>query len=253
MDVSLYQAAAAMNASSRWQEVISDNLASNQIPGFKKQDLSFHAVQAGFMARNAGMQGAARKSTMPVAGTTTNFEAGEVTPTGTSTDLAIDGPGFFAVQLPDGNTGYTRNGTFQVGTQGQLTTKQGWPVLGDSWPVQLDPNNMGPITIGSSGTISQGGTVRGHLKLAAFSDPSVLTAARAGLYISTDPNIQPDVPANASVLQGYVEGGNVSPMSEMGNLITSMRYFEANQKVIQTADDRIGQLITEVANPGGSS
>jgi flagellar basal body rod protein FlgG len=253
MDVGLYQAAAAMNASSRWQEIISDNLASNQVPGFKKQDLSFRAVQAGLMARNAGTAGSARHSAMPLATTATNFEAGELNPTGSSTDLALNGPGFFTVQLPDGQSGYTRNGTFQINLLGQLVTKHGWPVLGDTGPLQLDPNNTGPITIAPTGTITQGGTVKGQLKLAAIDDPSVLTATRGGIYISTDPNLQPDAPANVAVLQGYLEGGNTSPMSEMSNLITSMRYFEANQKVIQNEDDRMSRLITDVANPAGSS
>ena len=124
---------------------------------------------------------------------------------------------------------------------------------GDTGPVQLDPNNTGSITISPSGAVTQGGVVRSHIKLANFSDPSVLTPARSGLYISTNPNLQPDVPANTSIQQGFLESGNASPVTEMGDLITSMRYFEANQKVIQNEDDRVNRLITDVANPAGTS
>jgi flagellar basal body rod protein FlgG len=242
-----------MNASARWEEVIADNLASNQIPGFKKQDLSFHDVQAGFMARTTGTQGATKRSAMPMAGTSINFENGELSPTGSPTDLAIDGAGFFQVQLPDGRYAYTRNGIFQVNAQGELVTKHGFPVVGDAGPLQVDPNNKGPITVTKSGTVTQDGITRGHIKLAAFSDPSVLTPAKTGLYILNDPNIEPEVPAKTSIFQGYLEAGNSSPVSEMGNLITSMRYFEANQKVIQAEDDRMNRLITDVANPSGGS
>jgi flagellar basal-body rod protein FlgG len=250
MDVSLYQAAAAMNAASRWQEVISDNLAAGQVPGFKKQDLSFSAVQAGFMIRppNA-MPGASQRSAMPLAGTTTDFQAGEMQRTGVNTDLAIDGNGFFTVQFPDGTQAYTRNGQFQVNNQGQLITSRGMPVIGDSGPVQLDPNNTAPITISPTGEISQGQDAKGRLKVSEFSNPGALTATGNGFYLATDPSLQPSAATSSTIRQGFLESGNTSSMNEMGNLITAMRLFEANQKVIQTEDDRVSHLITEVANP----
>ena len=124
MDISLYQAASAMNASTHWQEVIADNLASGQIPGFKRQEMSFSAVQAGFLPHSPGShQASAQRATMPQAGATTNFQPGELRPTGVGTDFALQGPGFFAVQMPDGTQGYTRDGEFQLNAQGQLTTK----------------------------------------------------------------------------------------------------------------------------------
>jgi flagellar basal body rod protein FlgG len=250
MDVSLYQAAAAMNASSRWEEVISDNLTGGQIPGFKKQDLSFSAVQAGFMGHPPhAMPGATQRSSMPLAGTTINFKAGEFRRTGTPTDLAISGSGFFQVQTSDGTLAYTRDGEFRINSQGQLITTRGMAVLGDSGPVQLDVNNTGPITISSSGAISQGQDVKGRLKLAEFSNPNALTPTGNGLFLATDPSVQPSAATSSSVQQGFLESGNASSMSEMGNLITATRFFEANQKVIQMEDDRVGRLITEVANP----
>ena len=249
MDVSLYQAAAAMNASNRWQEVISANLGGGQIPGFKKQDLSFSAVQAGLMARMSGsLPTAAGRFSMPVAGTSTNFQPGELHPTGTATDLAIEGPGFFEVQMPDGTHGYTRDGECRLNAQGQLVTKQGLPLMGLAGPVQLDPNNPGPITVAPSGEVSQGDQVKGQLKISEFSDPNVLTQAGSGLFILTDPAVQPHVAANSTVRQGFVENANTSSIMEMGNLITAMRLYEANQKVIQTEDDRVNQLISAVSN-----
>ena len=247
MDMSLYQAAAAMNASSRWQEVISDNLASSQIPGFKKQALSFSDVQAGFMAGTSGT--AAKRAMMPVAGTSTNFQAGELHSTGMATDLALDGPGFFEVRMPDGTNGYTRDGEFHLNTQGQLTNKQGFQVMGQTGPIQFDPNNPAPITIALAGEISQGGEQKGQLKLTEFGKPAALASVGGGLFADTDLTAQPRATTTSSVHQGFLENANTSPVTEMANLISAMRFFEANQKVIQTEDDRVGRLITDVGNP----
>ena len=235
-----------MNASARWQEVISENLASSQIPGFKKQDLSFSAVQA----RNAGTSPSnARRFAMPLAVATTNHQAGELRSTGVATDLAIEGPGMFEVQMPGGRRGYTRDGGFRVSAQGELVTKQGLPIMGAAGPMQLDASNSGPISVAPTGEVSQGAVLKGRLKLSEFSDPSVLVSTGTGLFTVADPSVQPAAASAASVRQGFVENANASPVSEMVNLISAMRLFQANQKVIQTADDRVGRLITDVGNP----
>jgi flagellar basal body rod protein FlgG len=248
MDVSLYQAAAAMNASSRWQEVISENLASNQVPGFKKQSLSFSAVQAGFMgsaARGAG----SKRSEMPLASMTTNFQPGELSPTGVPTDLAVAGPGFFEVQMPNGTSGYTRAGGFRMSMKGNLITKQGLAVMGQNGPIKLDPNNTAPIAIDPTGAIVQGGLPKGRLKLTEFDKLARLTPSANGFFVDPDQAAQPRNATSSVVQQGFLENGNTSSMTEMGNLISAMRFFEANQKVIQTEDDRVGRLISDVANP----
>lgn len=248
MDVSLYQAAAAMNAGSRWQEVISDNLAANQVPGFKKQNLSFSSVQAGFMgsaARGAG----SKRSEMPLASTTTNFQHGELCPTGVATDLAVDGTGFFEVQMPDGRSAYTRDGGFRMSMKGQLVNKQGLAVMGEGGPLKLDPNNPAPVTIDSTGEVAQGGEQKGRLKLTEFDNPAGLTATGTGLFVDTDLAAQPSATTTSAVRQGFLENANTSSMTEMGNLISAMRFYEANQKVIQSEDDRVGRLISEVGNP----
>src|SRR2546421_12269743 len=116
MNVGLYQAAAALNANGRWQDSIAQNLAAASIPGFKKQDLSFGAIAA-------GMKSAPAPDTH--SSLATNFSPGELRFTGVKTDVALEGSGFFAVQLPDGNIGYTRDGEFQTNASGELISKQG--------------------------------------------------------------------------------------------------------------------------------
>jgi flagellar basal body rod protein FlgG len=250
MDISLYQAAAAMNAGSRWQEIIADNLAASQIPGFKKQDMAFSDVQSGFMADSTkAMPGTAPRFVMPLAGSSTNFQAGELRPTGCKTDFGIEGAGFFAVQMPDGSTGYTRDGEFHINAQGQLVSKQGLAVLGDSGPVQLNLNNPGSLEVAPSGDITQNGVTMGRVKIVQFSNPSALQGTGTGLFIATDPSLQPQAPTHSTVRQGFLECANTSPVMEMGNLITAMRFYEANTKVVQSEDNRLGQLISQVANP----
>ena len=246
MDISLYQAAAAMNASARWQEVISENLVSSQIPGFKKQNLSFSAVQAGCQAASPS---SAQRYTMPLATTTTNIQAGELRATGVPSDLALDGPGLFEVQMPDGRKGYTRNGGFQVSAQGQLVTSRGLPFMGETGPLQLDPSNPGPISVAPTGEVSQGGVLKGRLKISEFTDPGALVSTGSGLFIAADPAVLPRAATATTVRQGFAENANTSSMTEMVDLINASRHFEANQKVITAADDRMSRLINDVANP----
>ena len=250
MDISLYQAASAMNASSRWQEVIAENLDASQIPGFKKQDLSFSAVQAGYQARSQmNSPFGARHFTMPLATSTTNNQAGELRPTGVATDLALDGPGLFEVQMPDGRKGYTRSGGFHVSAQGQLVTIQGLPVMGEAGALVFDASNSGPISVASSGEVSQGGVLKGRLKISEFSGPGALVPTGTGLFVAADPAVQPRAASATTVRQGFAESSNASSITEMVNLISASRLFEANQKVIVAADDRMGRLINDVGNP----
>src|ERR1051325_2598780 len=140
MNISLYQAAAALNANARWQDSIAENLASSGVPGFKKSELSFSANQAGLMPANA-LTGVSQHYVLPTTGSTVDFGQGQMRFTGVKSDAAIEGPGFFEVQLPSGDTAYTRDGEFQFNAQGQLVTKQGYAVISDGGPIQIDLNN----------------------------------------------------------------------------------------------------------------
>jgi flagellar basal-body rod protein FlgF len=247
MNVSLYQAAAAMNANSRWQEVIAENLAGASIPGSRKQDVSFSAVSAGIPSAFPGSpQGG---FVMPSSSATVNFLPGTLRPTGLPTDLAVEGPGFFEVQLPNGNHAFTRDGELQLSPQGQLVTKQGYLVMSDGGPLQLDPANSAPISVAATGEVSQGGVLKGRLRLVEFSQPNQLSSIGAGCFIAGNPSQQPTAAQNSQIHQGFLEGANTSPTTEMASLITAMRMFETNQKVMQMQDERMGRVITELGNP----
>ncbi len=246
MNVSLFQAAAAMNASSRWQELIAQNLSASSVPGFKKQEISYSAIEAGLMsARGAG--GTPAKFALPRMETHTNFSSGELKFTGVKTDVAIDGPGFFEVQLPNGTTGYTRDGELHVDAQGQLVTKAGLPVLSGGGTIQLDPKDPNPISIASNGDISQGTARKGRLQVVEASNPQLLTPLGGGLYGALDPKLQVSAASRATVRQGFLEAANTSSVTEMANMITAMRHFEANHKLVQLQDERMGKAISELA------
>ncbi len=245
MNVSLYQAASALSASARWQEVLSDNLASASMPGFKKQNLSFSAVEASQALGRAG----ASAPLMPRVQTATDFQPGEMRSTGVATDVAIDGPGFFEIQLPNGASAYTRDGEFQFNAQGQLVTKQGFTVLGESGPIQIDRNNGGTISISATGEVSQGTDLRGKLKVVDFDQPQLLRQINGNCFLADNPKLQPTEVAQPSMRQGFLEGANTSSVLEMANLIRVMRGFESGQRLIQIQDERMGKAISELGSP----
>jgi flagellar basal-body rod protein FlgF len=243
MNLSLFQAASGMNASMRWQEVTAENLAAGQVPGYKRQDVSFAPFAAGLVP--VPTTGDTRY-VMPKASSQTDFSQAGLRGTQVDTDVAIDGAGFFAVQLPSGEVGYTRDGEFRRTPDGRLLTKQGFPVMGDNGPIQLDPNNA-KLFISPTGEISQGTEQRGKIRIVEFNDPSLLTPIGGGQYVSQNPGLQARDADKPSVRQGYLELGNANPVAEMTHLISSLRMFEMNQKVAQSQDERLGKTITELA------
>jgi flagellar basal-body rod protein FlgF len=246
MNVSLYQAASALNAMDRWQETIAENLASSSVPGFKKQDFSFAAIQAGMHAAPANQ--ASRSVLMSGGVASTNFQPGEFRVTNVKTDLAIGGKGFFEVQLPNGASAFTRDGEFHIDAQGQLVTKEGYRVMGDGGPILLDLNNYTEVSVSATGEVSQGTDLKGRIQLTEFANPKALTRLSGGYFSADNPNAG-STPSTASTLrQGVLESANTSVVMEMANLMTAMRTFEANQRMAQIHDDRIGKAIADLGH-----
>jgi flagellar basal-body rod protein FlgG len=243
MEVSLYSAAAAMNATEKWQDMLAQNLATAPMVGGRKHSISFSSVDAGY-----GGTGGGSDFVMPVASTSTSFQQGELKPGGPS-DYALQGAGFFTVQLPTGQKAYTRDGEFQWNSQGQLVTKQGYVVMTDSGPIQKDPINTSPVTISATGEVSQGIDPRGKLAVVDFSNPQLLTAGPNEDFFANDPSLIPAPAANTKVTTGFLEGANTSPTLEMSGLINAMRMFETNQKVMSMQNDRMTKTISDLGTP----
>ncbi len=248
MNVSLYQAASALNANSRYQEVIAENLASSAVPGFKRKDVTLEAYRAGLLPASA-LQGASQPKhfVLPNAVISTDFTAGQMNRTGIDTDVAVEGAGFFAVQMHDGTIAYTRDGQFHRSASGQLVTKQGFAVMGEGGPIQLDPRNPDPLSIAESGEVSQGSETRGRLKVVEFNDPHLLTQISGSYFVANHPDVAEVAAPTSKVQQSWLEAANSTPMLEMAGMVSSMRAYETNQRVIQIQDERMGRVITELS------
>jgi flagellar basal-body rod protein FlgG len=250
MNLSLYQAASALSATSRLQELIAENLAASATPGFKRHELALAAVDAGLLPASA-LNGttAPQPFLLSRVQVSTDFTPGQMRFTGENTDVAIDGKAFFEVQLPDGKLGYTRDGGFQFNAQGQLVTKEGFPVLGENGPIQLDPNSgslLNSLSISAYGDVAQDTESRGKLRIVEFNEPNLLTPATGGIYLAQHPTLFEVNSPTSTVRQRWLEAGNASPMTEMATLMTTMRSFEANQRALQLQDERLGRLISDL-------
>ncbi len=248
MDVSLYQAAAAMNATAQWQEMVAENLTAAPISGGRKREISFADVQAG--ADPSVSDSSQAGYFIPTARVATDFQQGELHASSNPMDFALEGPGFFTIQLPNGQKAYTRGGEFVLNSKGQLVTTRGYPILSGGAPLQFNPNSTDPITISPSGDVSQGQEHVGKLDLVEFDHPEFLTMLAADSFRSDNPLAKPTEATSTRVRQGFLEGANSSATTEMAGMVTAMRMFEANEKVMQMQSDRMNRTITEL---GGTS
>lgn len=238
-----------MEGNLRRQQMIAENLAAGAIPGFKKLDMSFSAMEPGLFEKGLNAASAQQlRYSFPAFNSQTNFTQGGMRPTNVPTDVAIDGPAFFGVQGPNG-TVYTRDGEFRTGPTGQLTTKEGYPVLGMGGPIQLDAQNATPISISSTGEVTQNGVARGRLQLMEFADLSQLRRINNGYYADSGNQAKPADATSSTLRQGHLEFSNTTPSHEMSDLMMTLRHFEANQRVIQMQDERLGRIIQELSNP----
>ena len=254
---SLWIAKTGMEGQQTKLDAIANNLANVGTNGFKRGDVVFQDL----MYQNLRQTGAAssEQTQLPtglqvglgvqVAASTRNFSQGSLQQTGANLDVAIQGKGFFQIQLPDGTTGYTRDGSFQVDANGQLVTSAGNPVQ----PGITIPANALGVTIADDGTVQvkiAGQTAPqslGQLQLASFVNPAGLDALGGNLYAETAASGTPNSGAPASdglgsLKQGHVEGSNVNVVEELVSMIATQRAYELNSKAIQTSDQMLQRL-----------
>jgi len=251
---SLWTAATGMSAQNTNVDVIANNLANVNTSGFKRgranfQDLMYQQIKApGAEASQAGTQlptGIQIGLGVQTAGVQSIFTEGSFQQTGNPLDLAIEGRGFFQVQLPNGEMAYTRAGSFSVDAQGQIVTPDGNVLQ----PAIVVPADTVTLTIGADGTISamQPGNVNttlGTLQLANFSNPSGLMHIGRSLYQTSNASGEAitGIPGNngfGGITQGTLEMSNVNAVEEMVNLIAGQRAYEMNSKAIQASDDML--------------
>lgn len=246
MNIGLYQSASALSALERWQDVVTQNITSSQTSGYRKRTVNFSSQLSGELQTDSSgrlaRDGNGMPAVFPVVNSGINFTSGETQPTHRDLDVAIQGEGFFEVQMPDGTKAYTRSGEFNVRSDRTLITTGGQEVMSDGGsPITLVPG-LPDITINRDGSVFQGETSLGKLSVQQFADPAKLTPV-AGGYFLAGAGVQPVPVDTPELMQGYLEGSNVTPLREMVDMVLISRAYEANQKIITAADQTMQKML----------
>jgi flagellar basal-body rod protein FlgG len=257
---SLWVAKSGMEAQQIQLDHISHNLANSSTNGYKQS----HAVFEDLIYQNLRQSGAnsSEQTQLPTGlqvglgvrpvATSREFTQGNLQQTSNNLDVAIQGRGFFQITMPDGTTGYTRDGSFQLDSQGQIVTNNGYVVQ----PGITVPAQSTGLTIGADGTVTvltPGSTTPqtlGQIQLADFINPAGLDPKGENLFAETAASGTPQTAAPTSsgmgsLSQGFVETSNVNVVQELVTMIQTQRAYELNSKAIQTSDQmlqKLGQL-----------
>jgi flagellar basal-body rod protein FlgG len=261
MNPALWAAKTGLDAQQTRMAVVSNNLANVNTTGFKKsravfEDLLYQNVRQVGAATSQDTEapsGMSLGTGVRVVATEKNYTQGNLNQTGNPLDLAVNGRGFFQILLPDGTLAYTRAGDFQLSSQGQLVTSNGYVVQ----PGISIPQGAQSITVGADGVVSvqlagqSAPTQVGTLQLVDFVNPTGLQARGENLLLETAASgtAQPGSPGQSglgTLEQGAIESSNVNVVEEMVNMIETQRAYEMNTKAIQTTDQMLQYLSNNV-------
>ena len=254
----LYSAASGMNAQETNVDNIANNLANANTGGYKMRRAQFQDLMYQNMVQPGASAG--QQTTVPSGlqiglgtkpGNTEIVQTqGDLSSTGNPLDFAIQGTGFFQILLPNGQTGYTRSGSFQPDAQGNLVTASGDALQ----PAINIPAAATNITVGKDGTVSVTlpGQVQaqqvGVIQLASFVNPGGLNSVGNNVYLATTASGEPIVGAAGgseglgTIQQGMLEQSNVNVVDEFVSMILAQRSYESNSRVIKAADEMLQQL-----------
>lgn len=235
-----------MLATQAQSDIVADNLTNISTPGYKEEQGSNRAFQQVLLERIGGSAGETAQGTLIGSmGTGVVVDKisrvnilGTLQTTDKQTDLALSSQGFFAIKTPNGER-YTRNGQFELNSAGVLQTSGGYPVLGEKGAI-------GPLSqdfmVMEDGTVMDGGKVIDKLKVVEIPEASLQREGES-LYAATQ---VPQRATGIQISQGVLEGSNVDLSGQTTQLMTIMRAYEANQKVIQTIDSTLDKAVNEV-------
>lgn len=251
---SLWVAKTGLSAQDMNLTTISNNLANVSTTGFKRDRAEFEDLLYQIRRQPGGQS--SQDSELPsglqlgtgvrIVGTQKIFTEGSLQITEQPLDMAINGRGFFQILMPDGTVGYTRDGSFQLNSDGQVVTSSGFPLE----PAIVLPEQVRTFTVGEDGTVSvtiagdPQPQILGNIQTVDFINYAGLEAIGNNLFLETAasgaPQVgQPGTNGLGSVLQNTLENSNVSVVEELVNMITTQRAYEMNSKVISTADQML--------------
>ena len=246
----LYSSASGMQSQQMNLDVISNNLANVNTTGFKKskiefQDLLYQSTRAAGSEQGGGNQLPTGLSighgSRPVA-TAKIFTTGELSHTGEQLDIALQGDGFFEVQLPDGTRAYTRDGALKLASDGRVTTSDGLVVQGGFQPIPAGTTDVSIAASGDVTTKGSSGTQSFKVTLVRFVNPAGLEPVGRNLYRETPASGTPEIGnagenGFAAMQQGFLEMSNVKVVEEMVNMIVAQRAYEVSAKAVQASDE----------------
>ncbi len=249
---SLWTGTTGMHAQQLNIDVIANNLANVSTNGFKKSNTDFQDLLYQTMKVPGSQTSSDTESPTGIliglgvkpAAVTKIFTQGDLILTENELDIAIEGDGFLQVEIPNGDTTYTRAGALKRDSNGRLTTSDGYPII----PEITIPDSARDITISATGLVSAvlgddtESTEIGQLELAGFTNNAGLAALGQNLYKETSASgtSQIGLPGEdgyGRLLQTYLEGSNVNIVEELANMITTQRAYEINSKTVQTSDE----------------
>lgn len=249
---SLWTGTTGMHAQQLNIDVIANNLANVSTTGFKKSKADFQDLLYQTMKVPGSQTSADTESPTGIliglgvkpAAVTKIFTQGDLILTENELDVAIEGPGFLQIEIPNGNTTYTRAGALKRDSNGRLTSSDGYPLI----PEITVPDGARQITISETGIVSAiigddtNSTELGTIELAGFTNEAGLRALGKNLFEETSASgtAQTGTPGDdgyGTLLQTYLEGSNVNIVEELAGMITTQRAYEINSKTIQTSDE----------------
>ncbi len=240
---SLWSAAAGMYAQQLRVDTIANNLANINTPGYKRVRTEFQDLLYQQLAGDAAGVTVEVGNGVRLSATNRIFIQGNLLETGNPLDLALEGDGFFVVNLPQGGRAFTRDGSFKLSSDGRLVTSEGYEVVMDGSGRM--PEGTVEISVAADGTVSAlvGGSDQprevGTLRLATFPNPAGLAAIGHNLYRETRASGEARYGASARVVQGYLEAANVELVGEMVALIMAQRAYELNSRSVKAADEML--------------
>lgn len=247
----LYAAATGLVAMESRQDVIANNIANSATPGFRRQEPVVTGFYGAFL-NELGSVSRYNVRTGPGGGvqlteTFSETRNGAVTTTGDPLHVALEGPGFFAVDTALGER-FTRNGKFSINVAGELTTADGYPVH-SAGGGPLDVSGGTPL-IGPAGSVLVNGEYRGRIRVVEFSDPHMLQRQGQNLYFASPEAIgQSAEGVDTKIVPESVELSNVQVPLELSNMMMGMRVYDANRRVVSSIDATLGRVIDQVGMP----
>lgn len=246
---SLYNVTRQMNVLQKKQENNAANAANVNTPGFKYQDLIQKTMEEMAVSNRAGGRDSSLRQELgtinfgtEIDGAYTSFTQGILKQTGIATDFAVSGDGFFTLALENGETGYTRNGSFKISEDRRLVTQEGYPVLARNAQGTLQEI----FVPGNSLEVSESGQIAGQdlqILLSRFNDTQNFELRGETIYVTGEPSLGR---GEATISQGYLESSNVDMAQEMVRMMEVSREFQANQRTLTVLNDTLQKTVNEI-------